>query len=387
MLQGYLILVVRGDSLVKLLNLATVYGIYLWDIRRFSHNMVQLKVGIKGFRALRPLLRKTRSRARIRRRVGLPFLTGRLLQRPLWVAGFVMAILLLFGISSLILFIRIEGVDDPGGRLRSELKGYGVVPGMVRGRLIGKMEGIERALRIGHPEFLWVDLKTQGVLLRVIIVRRTVPPRMKPPVDLVAAKDGRILRLTVIQGTPLVQEGDTVAKGDRLLAGFQVFKDLNGETVVKTVEPKGRVEAVVGYETMTDVPLLVWESRPTGRERTVIGMRFRGRLIRLIAFGEAKGQAFHELRRKTLKRGRNPSALVELIIDRIREVRWIRRRVSPDKALREARRLSQRRLRQMLPQGIRPVRTWEDWRVEDHFLIHRLTAETKEEIAAPVWEE
>lgn len=385
--QGYLVLVIRGDSLVKLLNLATVNGIYLWDIRRFGNNTIQLKIGIQGYRALRPFLRKTRSRSRVRQRKGAPFFTGQLLKRPFWLVGILIAAALLFFTSTLVLFIRIEGVPDPKGKLRAELRGYGVVSGMVRGRLMGKMESIEREMKIRHPEFLWIDLKTQGVLLRVIIVKRTTPPRMNPPSDLVAGKDGRVLRLTVIQGTPVVQEGDTVAKGDRLLAGFQIIKEINGDSFVKKVEPKGRVEAAVGYQAIADVPLLIWKCQPTGRQRTILWLRYRGRLNRLLAWGKAKGQVFHVLKRKTLKSGRNPSALVELIIDHVNEVRWVQRRVPVNQALREARRLSRIKLRQSLAKGVRPLRTWEDWQIEGGFLVYRLTAETNEEITVPVWEE
>ena len=72
-LRGYLVLTVYGNSLVKLVNLAMAEGIYLWDLQRPGKDLIRVKVGVSGLRALRPLLQRTKSRARIRRRRGLPF--------------------------------------------------------------------------------------------------------------------------------------------------------------------------------------------------------------------------------------------------------------------------------------------------------------------------
>lgn len=346
-----------------------------------------MKLGIKGFRPLRPLLRKTHSRCRVSERRGVPFFTGRMLRRPFWLIGFAGAVLLVFFVSSLILFIHIEGTTDPSGKLYRELKHYGVVPGANRGRIIPKMEDVERAIRINHPEFLWVHLRMQGVMLELKVVRRTVPPVRRKPLDLVAAKDGRVTKLIVIQGTPLVQEGDTVAKGDPLLAGYQLIKDLNGGTIMEKVEPKGKVEAAVDYEAVVEEPLLVWRSRPTGRGRTNIWLRFRDRFLPIFSWGKAKGQVFHLLTRKTLKNGRNPSGLVELFIDRITEVRWERRTIQMPQALAAARRSSRAQLLQILSKEVKPVRYWEDWHIEEHCLVYRQTVEVVEEIARPVWEE
>jgi len=380
-LRGYLVLTVYGNSLVKLVNLAMAEGIYLWDLQRPGKDLIRVKVGVSGLRALRPLLQRTKSRARIRRRRGLPFLLQKILRRRFWLAGMFLTIIALFFFSGMILFVQIDGVKDTDGRLFAELKQYGVGIGARRNRIIGRMEEIERRLRINHPELLWVDVELKGVLFRLRVIPRKVPPAASGPADLVARKDGRITRLTVVQGTPQVKEGDIVARGDLLIAGYSMIKDLDGSVFWRELPAKGRVEAVVGYEVTTMEPLDLWVVRPLKNRKTVFWLRWRGRLYPIFSWGKIKSPALHCLQRKCLKTGRNPWDLVELIKDDITEVKWEHRRLSVPEALARARAACQQSLRRQVPDKTKPQRVWEDWRQEGRILYYRRVVEVVEEIS------
>lgn len=366
---------------MKLVNLAMTEGIYLWDLQRPGKDIIRVKVGVGGIRALRPLLHKTKSRARIRSRRGLPFLLQKILRRRFWLLGMFLTIAFLFYLAGLVLFIRIDGVKDTNGKLLAELKGYGVRIGASRNLVKGQMEDVQRRLRINHPEFLWVDTRLEGVLFRMGVVPRKTPPAIQGPSDLFAKKDGRITRLTVVQGTPQIKEGDTVAQGDLLIAGYSMIKDLDGNMTWNELPAKGRIEAVVGYEATTAEPRDLWVAQPGQNQKTVIWFRWRGRLYPIFSWGKINPPSHHRLQRRTLKAGRNPWDLVELIKDEMTEVNWKRKRISLPEALTRARKTCQQSLRRQVPGDAKPQRIWEDWRQEGRFLYYRRVVEVMEEIS------
>ena len=376
-------MVISGPYLVRFINLATSEGIYLWDLRRPSKDYLVVKVGIEGFFACRHLLRKTKSHARIRERRGLPFYWQKLLQRRLWLLGMVMTFGALLFISQLILFIRIEGVDDPHGALRRELLTYGVTVGANRGKIEKKIEFIEEELKIAHPDFLWVDLSLKGVLFQIKVVPRKVPPLLIGPVDLIAKKAGRIERLTVVRGTPLVQEGHTVAAGDLLIAGYQVIKEMDGSLLWKEVSAKGQVEAVIGYEIVILEPLSIWECRTAPGKRTAVSLRWRNRIYPLMAWGRIPKTSYREVYRKQLGNGRNPWNLVEVFIDTIQEVQWEKSHITFADAMAKARKEASSRLKRTIPGTMLIHRTWEDWTIEGNVLHYRQVMEVVEDITLP----
>ena len=383
--RGYLVLVIRGSSLVKLVNLATCEGIYLWDLRKCGHDLLVVKIGIQGFHGFRPLVRKTRSHVRIRERRGLPFFTQRIITRKIWLLGFVSTIGLIALCSSLVLIIQIEGTDDPEGRLRKELHRYGVAIGANRGKIESKLEEIEQELQINHPEFLWVDAQLQGVLFRVKVVMRTQAPTEEGISEIVAAKDGLIHQMMVVSGTPIVKEGDTVAQGDLLIAPYQVMKDLNGGTVWKEVRAKGEVVAVVGYESVVIQPIVTWVGQDVGKKRTKIWLRVNRKLLPMFVWGRKPKTPHHRLTRKYLWKGRNPNTLVELIVDQTTEVNWTRRRLTPSQAISLARHSAQEQLKRQITLNGRLNRYWDDWRLEGNMLIFCRTMEAYEDISSLRW--
>lgn len=376
-------MVVRGPFLVRWVNLATSEGIYLWDIRRPNKDLLVTKIGIQGFYTSRSLLRKTKCHVRIRQRCGLPFLWQKLRRRRMWLLGMLMTTLGLMVLSSMVLFIRIEGVGDPQGKLRRELQRYGVTLGANRGKIEKKLETIEEELKIGHSEYLWVDAELHGVLLKLKIVKRITPPTKNKPADLIAEKAGRIQRMTVVRGTPIVQEGDTVAAGDLLIAGYQVFKELDGGMSWMELPAKGRIEAVIGYDVVIMEPMSTWVSRPGTSRRIAVWLRWRNQLIPLMGWGRISGASYREVHRKRLGKGRNPSSLVELVIDNTREVRWEKHHVTFAEAMVLAKKRAGHRLKVLIPSGARVTRSWDDWIIEGSMLHYRQVIEVVEDIGIP----
>lgn len=71
-IQGYLLIQVTGYSPERFLNLCSRKQIYLWGLEP-KENSYEMFITIRGFRKLKPILKKTRTKVTILNRLGLPF--------------------------------------------------------------------------------------------------------------------------------------------------------------------------------------------------------------------------------------------------------------------------------------------------------------------------
>ena len=378
---GYVVILVRGAGLERLLNLASANGIYLWDIRRHRPDVMVACVGTRGFRALRPFLRRARCRAEILRKKGLVFLWPRLRRRPGLFLGFLLFLLALGLATSFVWWVEISGPKslDPAV-IRKELRGMGLYPGAWRGRI--DKERIARELEARMPLAAWIGVEIRGMAAMVRVVERAVPPPAPAAADIVAARDGLITRLVVYRGTPLVTEGMMVRRGQTLVCGWEVRMDKEGNPRRRSVAAEAIVEARVWDEASASMPLSFWEMVPTGRRYTAV--RFGLGRWRVLLLGRERPPFpwFRQHRTSfALGRGRNTLPVVEITFDRYDEVRPILRGRSPAAAAAMAAREAAAALRRLLPRAARPVLN-RTVRIDPGLVTAILVAETVQEIGA-----
>ena len=84
--RGYVTIKVWGYSTERFLNLCGNHNILVWDIE--SHvTYTTMNVSIKGFFEMKPLLKKTGTRAAILKKYGLPFYMNKMKKRNGRAAG------------------------------------------------------------------------------------------------------------------------------------------------------------------------------------------------------------------------------------------------------------------------------------------------------------
>ena len=215
--HGYLVVMAQGKRLEALLNRAAAAGIYLWGSSPAPGRLL-FRVRGKDFPRLRPAFRRCGCRGKILHRSGLPFLLRRLLQnkgRWLGLAFFITAIQVLASFVWVV-GVAVENGELPGEpRIREELREIGVRPGVSRGKIKKAHERILEELTIAFPEAAWIDVELRGVVVLVTMAGKTPPPAEEEgPGDIVAAKEGLVSEVIVLEGTPLVKAGDMVSRGD-----------------------------------------------------------------------------------------------------------------------------------------------------------------------------
>lgn len=215
---------VWGYSVERLLNLCGNHDVLVWDIEDHGdyHTM---HISIAGFFALKPLLKKTGTRAAVMGKYGLPFFVSKMWKRKLFVAGLFGCIFFWCLASRFIWDIQIEGnfalTEDV---LMDYLEEQGVHTAMKKSGL--DIGALEQKLREDYDLITWTSVQLRGTTLLIHIKENDMPvydnrdkAETNRGMDLVAEKDGVVTYIITRSGVPLVACGDSVEKGDVLVSG------------------------------------------------------------------------------------------------------------------------------------------------------------------------
>lgn len=261
--QGYLTLRLQGPGLEQLLNQLGQAQIPLWNVERLTPDVVIARIPVGDFAKLRPLLWGWQIRVNILDRHGFPFVFTRLKVRAFWGLGLVLALLIMSYLSSFIWFIEVAGNEQiSSAQLWEVLEEEGLKTGTPRKNLARRQ--LETALLTHFPDLVWVQISLQGVKVTINVAEREIRPGEEQWMgDIYALVDGLVSEILVLRGTPLVQVGDTVRKGDPLISGE--YYDQRGRKQVGAA--RGVVLARTWHKGVGEASFTRWEPVPTGRRR------------------------------------------------------------------------------------------------------------------------
>ena len=382
--RGYLLITIQGRGVERLLNLALARGIGFWDLRK-SAAETRLSIDLRSFKALRPLVRQTRCRLRIMQKVGLPFWKWRLRRRWGLVAGALFFCAALYISTALVWQVRVTGAERLDETEILELAGQlGLKPWVWKRSL--DLPWLEEELVRLHTEITWAGIRLQGTLVEIEIVERLPEPLIdRRPADLVAAKDGLIIRILALDGEAVVAPGDTVAKGDLLIRGVQVVADpslpAGRQNRSVPIRARGEVKARVWYEAVAPLNNTIINKIDSGNTRKSHTLRWPDRSLRL--FGPAHSP-FEHYRRDVVKwfwRWRNITFPVELITVTYYEVLLEEDTISRNEALQRARVEARTELKKLLPEEVEVEQAYYQEFMDQSREWVRAVAETREDIA------
>ena len=111
------------------------------------------------------------------------------------------------------------------------------------------------------------------------VIERQSPPALisvKAPGDLIATKDGIVVRVFTTEGTAIVIDGDIIQKGDILVKGEQ-----GKEGSVYPVHAEGEVIAKTFYEQFKEIPILNKSKVKTGKSISNLYIKFLNKKVYL----------------------------------------------------------------------------------------------------------
>jgi len=268
---GLIVIRVSGADPERLLNLAVEAGVSLHNVERPARDMLVATIHGRHFRSICSLARR-RWRVTIVRRVGWAFAIQKLTRRKALVAGGLVAVAVLYALSSYVWFVDVRGaIEVPKERILGVARQAGLRPGVSKRAL--SITAVERELILSLERLVWVNVELWGTLATVSVAERIVPEQdQRLPGDVVAAVGGVVEKLVTLRGIPMVQEGDPVMAGQLLISGLippqaPEHKELLAKGELPYLHAQGIVRARVWHEGVAEGAMVRQEETPTGRVR------------------------------------------------------------------------------------------------------------------------
>lgn len=267
-LGGVITVRIHGPYPEKIINLALSRGLYLSDIKREGQD-IYFSMRRTGYKPLESIADKFGYEIEVVKRRGLPFYRKTFRQRWMLFLGALVFVLVLYIMSSFVWFLEIKGANS--------VKAESVVRsaarcGLERWAFKGSLDKsrIEEGILREIPELSYVQVDIKGVKVTVKVVEKVLPgEQMKGPCNLVAKRGGIVEEVMVLDGTAVVQKGDTVGVGNILISGTIIptgeYLDEQGPAP-RLVKAQGIVKARVWYEGYGEHPLIEEKAVLTGNK-------------------------------------------------------------------------------------------------------------------------
>ena len=182
-----------------------------------------------------PAGKKGRDAPAGKKRKGFPFFMRRYRHRLGLLAGIALFFATIWFLSLHVWVINVSGNDEiTEEQVISVMDEIGIRPGVRTSGLDAEL--LEQAAMVKLKDVSWMAINFQGSVVNVELKERDAPPEaipMEEPCNLKSSYPGQIVRLEVISGVTVVEEGDAVTQGQLLVSG--VFEDLlEGKAITST---------------------------------------------------------------------------------------------------------------------------------------------------------
>ena len=243
---GYVKIKVESVFIERFINICISKRIFIWDIQREKSSIMYANIGIKDFKRLKNVAKKTKSKVSIEGKSGIPFLLHRYRKRKNFFILCSIILISLVAMSRFVWNIEIEGLQTiPKEEFMQELNDYGLKIG-TRKSLIDSNSIINK-MRLTRDDISWMGIDIKGTNIIIKIKEKEKAPIVINKSDycnIVSNKTGLITKINVQDGTKAVEIGDMVKEGDVLVLGLLEGK-FSGET--RYVHAIADVEAKVWY--------------------------------------------------------------------------------------------------------------------------------------------
>jgi len=289
---GRILFLARGERLARFVNLVSKDGVILYHTQRSEHGM-RAQIKLADFRRLRRSARLTHTRIHIVAKYGWPFVAARWWRRKGLLIGIIIIASVLTSLSQLVLSISVLGNKN---LITTEV--------LERAEKLGlktwvhsedlDLNGIAKTLQEQLPDAAWIGIERHGTNIQIRVSEKIRPTIPEEAGNLVASRAGIVKEIMVIEGTPLIHEGETVRAGQVLI-----------QSTPPASVARGFVRARVWYSAEAQVPLVEDKMEESGRVTVGRGIKFGSRVIMLTAQNSPFEQSRKEVINQSLKFWRN----------------------------------------------------------------------------------
>ena len=224
-IKGSVCFKVNGLNIEKLLNNLNKQDVSLYNVVRKEYKKLNFSVSYLHSKKVIACLDNMCYNYQITASDGIIPFFKLLYKRTGLIAGLLLFVAVMFASTFFISEIKVYGCKniDPQNII-SSINSMGVSEKSFNN---ANCNSIERAIYEKHDNVAFVSASFKGLILYIKIVEtEPIPVVIDTNVsDIVASFKGKINRLLVFQGTPLVKAGDNVEKGQVLIGGYRLKPD------------------------------------------------------------------------------------------------------------------------------------------------------------------
>lgn len=277
--SGYVNIKIEGYYIERFINICTTKQILLWNLKREDSITLHASVEVSNFKELRQICKKTKCKMKIEGKKGLPFTIKKYKKRKVFILFLILIIVGIITLSRFIWNIEVTGNETIN---TEEILALVEEEGLSIGKLKGGIDTKEiiNKIRLERDDVAWVGITIKGTNAVIEIVEADKKPDIvdeEEYCNIVADKDAIITKVSAQNGTPLVNEGDVVTKGDVIIEGKMEGK----YTDPQYVHAQGEIQAKVWYTSTQKVALKEVQKQETGNQETKYSVKINNFQINL----------------------------------------------------------------------------------------------------------
>ena len=276
---GYVNIEVEGYFIERFINICNSKKIFLWNMKRKHSTIIRVNIGIRDFKKIKEIAKKTKCRVKIQKKRGIPFILHKYKKRKIFAIFFILLIIVVIALSNFVWNIEVIGNNKISAEeIIKDLADDNFKVGTSKTNLNTK--NIIDKIRLKRSDLAWIGIEIKGTNAIVKIVEADLKPdiiKEEEYCNIVATKDAMIVKINAQNGTAVVKEGDIVTKGTVLIQGW-----LEGQfTGIRYVHANGEVQAKVWYSQKISVPLKQTKKIKTDKEENKYSVKINNFQINL----------------------------------------------------------------------------------------------------------
>lgn len=224
-IRGIIKLEITGFCYEKLINDISENNIPCFEIRS-QNGHLYFEIYRKHLKKVREICNKYNLEINMLSKKGLIFKILKYNKRYGIIIGALLFVFISFFLSNIVLKIDIIGNEKVSDDEiisflnRNNIDYWSFIPDI-------DMDNMGRKIYIAFDEISWATIRNSGGILIVDVREATEKPDMVPinqKCNVISDKNAQIVSIKVYSGTPLVKEGDGIAKGNILISGIVTDK-------------------------------------------------------------------------------------------------------------------------------------------------------------------
>lgn len=193
-LMGYVILKAEGYFIERFLNLAAKERIVLWNLKRLPGGALQFCCGASDYKGLRSVASRTETALQIVQKKGVSFGVHRYKKRKGFIAGVVIAVLIVWLMSNYIWSVSITGnIGIEASEIEKKLEEAGLYPGSFKPWI--DVEMLQQDMLLRMPELSFIAVNIKGTKAQVEVKEGVPKPKIVPvnePCNIISSKKRRL---------------------------------------------------------------------------------------------------------------------------------------------------------------------------------------------------